>query len=355
LSNRVPAGVTFAVVTVDSDSADCTVRNGARRYDVAPNTTFTTRLSLPPGRHDLAVSFCAAEPKTGSRPIGTYTATDIWVLSASATYASDPRAPERARSTKLKAAAARFSGYSAVWFHDLRTGRTAEWNSAARFPAASTVKLGVLVAALRALGSRPERSRFAYDLDAMLRWSSNLATNRLLRRIGNGSTEAGARTADRVLKQLGARSSTFTGEYRVGTSAARSQAEPPFVSYRVTTARDLGRLLFQIHAGAMGRKAALAPLRLDGRRAQLALGLLLSSSPVGDNVGLVRGSVPPTVPIAQKHGWLRDARHSAAIVYQSTGPELVVVLTYRPGLTLGAASAFSGDLLEIVLSRPRGS
>ena len=277
------------------------------------------------------------------------------MLPESAASTRDPRAPEQRRSGRLRSVAASFGGYSAVWFHDLATGRTAEWNSQARFPAASTVKIGLLVAALRVLGAPPEQGRFAYDLDAMMRWSSNLAANRLLRRVGNGSSESGARIADRVLRQLGAASSTYTGEYRVGTSITEIVSQPPLVSSRVTTARDLGRLLFQIHAGATGKKSALAKLRLDRRRAQLALGLLLSSEPVGDNLGLVRGSVPPSVPIAQKHGWLRDARHSAAIVYQPSGPELVVVLTYRPGLTLSAASAFAGDLLEIVLSRPRGS
>ena len=41
-----------------------------------------------------------------------------------------------------------FRGWAGFWVHDLRTGRTAGWNADARFPAASTVKLGALAAVL---------------------------------------------------------------------------------------------------------------------------------------------------------------------------------------------------------------
>ena len=68
--------------------------------------------------------------------------------------------------------------------HDLRTGTTAGWNSDARFPAASLVKLGVLAAALRRFGPYPERSAAWRDLRAMTATSDNRATNRLVDRLG---------------------------------------------------------------------------------------------------------------------------------------------------------------------------
>ena len=353
VKSRAPSGAAWAVVGVDGHGPSCTTATASERHEVGARRTLDVDLALNSGRHDIEVSFCSAGTNSPSRSVGTRRATGVWALSSSAESATAPRSPDRALSNRLRTVAGRFDGYSAVWFHDLRTGRVASWNAETRFPAASTVKLGVLIAALRVLGEGPEWGPYAYDLETMIGWSSNLATNRLLGRLGRGSPEAGARVADRVLKELGARSSTFTGEYRVGTSAARPSAAPPLVSARVTTAHDLGRLLYQIHAGALGRRAALASLRLDQRRAQLALGLLLDSEPLGDNVGLVRGSVPPSVPIAQKHGWLRDARHTAALVFQARGPELVVLLTYRSGLTLASASAYAGDVLRVVLSKAR--
>ena len=51
---------------------------------------------------------------------------------------------------------------------------------------------------------------------------------------------------------------------------------------------------------------------------------------MANNVGLVRPFVSPGTPVAQKNGWLHDARHTAAIVYLPNGPKIVVVLTYAP-------------------------
>jgi hypothetical protein len=43
------------------------------------------------------------------------------------------------------------------------------------------------------------------------------------------------------------------------------------------------------------------------------------------------------MPVAQKNGWIHDARHTAAIVYTPKGPRIVVILTYAPNLSLGTA------------------
>ncbi len=350
LETLVPSGASWAVIAVGKGGPGCTA-SGARRIDVTATDRLRVDLPLRPGRHDIAVWFCAQTKGSSPRVVGTGTVNGVWVLPASARSAATGRSPDRALSNRLRGVAAGFDGYSAVWYHDLLKGRTAAWNADARFPAASTVKLAVLVAALRTLGPSPEQGRFGYDLKAMTGWSSNLATNRLLGRIGRGSAAAGSRAAEAVLKELGARSSTFTGEYRVGTSITRPRAEPPRVSSRVTTARDLGRILYLIHAGATGRKSALTALKLERRRAQLALGMLLASEPYADNVGLVRGSVARSVPVAQKNGWLADARHTAAIVYVTVGPQLAILLTYRPRLTLAEAAAYAGEVLQVVLDR----
>jgi beta-lactamase class A len=244
---------------------------------------------------------------------------------------------EAAVASRLAALGRAFPGYAAVWTHDLGTGRVAGWNADARFPAASTVKLGVLLAVTARL-RHPERSPLDYDLRAMTIWSSNLAANRLVERFGAGA-------AGDALRRAGAWRSTYPGGYRVGTARADVERQPPFVSARVTTARDLGRLLYVLHAGALGNRRALSATRLDARRSQYALRLLLASELRGDNVGLVRPFVPASVPVAQKNGWLHDARHTAAIVYGPNGPRIVVVLTYAPGLSLATARRLGRDVL----------
>ena len=161
-----------------------------------------------------------------------------------------PRVRDAALERRLLTAVRRFDGTAAVWIHDLRSGRTAGVNEELRFPAASTVKLAVLAAAL-ATHARPERSPLAYDAVQIGAWSSNLAANRIVARLGLGAVASG-------LRRLGMTSSTYPGLYRAGTAAF-----PPGPHTRVTTMRDLGRALFRLHAAALGRRWAPARDRPD--------------------------------------------------------------------------------------------
>jgi len=105
-------------------------------------------------------------------------------------------------------------------------------------------------------------------------------------------------------------------------------------------------MLYVIHAAAFGADWALQALGLSQHEAALGLNLLLSSQSVGENRGLFRRAVGPKLPMAQKHGWISTARHSAAIIYGNTGPRIVVVLTYRSG---GVTHSQAALLAEAVL------
>ena len=194
------------------------------------------------------------------------------------------------------------------------------------------------------LGGAPERSAYAYDLRAMAGWSSNLATNRLLRRFGVAAATDG-------LRRLDARRSTFPGEYIVGTElqpglpAPGTGASPPPTSRRVTTAEDLGRMLYSLQAAAVGLPASRAQTGLTTHQARLALGWLLSSQQRGDNLSLLAGGAAGA-PIAQKNGWINAARHGAGIVFTPRGPVIAVVMSYdergvslRQGQALGSRVA----------------
>jgi beta-lactamase class A len=254
--------------------------------------------------------------------------------------AAPPGATDTALTARLAALGRAFPGYAAIWTHDLVSGRVAGWNTDARFPAASTVKLGVLLATLARL-RHPERSPLDYDLRAMTGWSSNLAANRLVGRFGVGAVQA-------ALRRAGAVRSTYPQDYLVGTSVGDLVDQPPLVSGRVTTARDLGRLLYVLHAGAAGNAAALRATGLDAARSQYGLRLLLASELRGNNVGLVRPFVPASTRVAQKNGWIHDARHTAALVYAPSGPRIVVILTYAPNLSLSTARSLGRDVMAAV-------
>jgi beta-lactamase class A len=334
---RAPSGATAADVLVDGRPAGpATLRGGRAR----------ARLAAAPGAHHLEVRF-----RAGARALGSVAASGVRLLPAGAAAAVPGRRTDPELGSRLGRLLRGFDGQAGAWVQDLASGRTAESNATARFPAASTVKLALLIGALARLGPGPSPLRA--DLRAMAVWSSNLATNRVLERLG-GSERGGARLAQEVLLGLGARSSTFTGGYIVGTElqpglpAGSAPDPPPAVSGRVTTARDLARLLYAIHAAAAGVPQARRETGLTVRSARLALGWLLASEQRGDNASLVAGGLPPGTPVAQKNGWLRAARHAAALVYGPSGPRIVVLLAYRDGgLTRAAATRLGGRLARL--------
>ena len=313
---RAPAGAVSATVALGGRIvARAAVEDGWLR----------TRVSAPPARGRLTVTFASATGGVAGRAISE----DVWLLPQSAAARSLPVAQDGRLTASLTRAGDAFSGMSAVYTLDLATGTSAASNAEARFPAASTVKLGVLAAALKRFGPRPEERPSFSDLRTLAGWSSNLAANRLFGEIG------GSAAAERELRRLGASSSTYPGNYIVGTAFTRGA--PPLVSSRVTTARDLGTALATLHRAATGDSRARAASGLSVHQARVALGLLLSSQSAGDNLGMIRRALGPRVPIAQKQGWLDDARLTAAIVYTRAGPRVLVICAYERGLSLGAA------------------
>jgi len=328
---RAPLRADEAVLVVEG-------REVGRSPLVGGRSRFQVGARLAPGRYDLEVRFLR-----DGRPVARARVSDVWLLPRSAQVVDHRPLVDTALSRRLEEMAEAFSGIAGLYVHDLRRRRQASWNAHARFPAASTVKLGVLIAALARFGPG---SPYRYDLGQLALWSSNLATNRVVRALGDGSTEKGSAVVARTLRAAGAESSTFTGSYRAGTSLSRPAAEPPLVSPRVTTAGDLAALIETIHAAAVGDPSALERTKLTSREARLALALLLSSEDSGENRGLLRPFIPSTVLVARKEGWLSNARHTVAIVYTERGPVVFAITTFRPGLSLGEAQRLGRALLE---------
>lgn len=245
------------------------------------------------------------------------------------------RERDRALAAKLAVVGASYRGWAAIWVHDLGTGSWAGWNADASFPAASTVKLGVLAAALQR-GHRPGTALW-YDLRQLTGWSSNLAANRIVSRVG------GERAVESALRRLGARASTYPGPYRAGTSSALDAPKPPpHGHWRVTTAHDLGRMLYALQAAARGNRYVQRTSGLSKPQAERALALLVNSV----HGGLVEPFT--NARVAHKEGWISDLRASAAIVYGRT-PRIVVVMAYRPEITEAEARELGRRVAALTL------
>ena len=205
-----------------------------------------------------------------------------------------------------------------------------------------------MVAALDRYRAGQQRTRIAHELEAIAGWSSNLAANRLFMMLG------GERPTEAALRSLGAVSSTYTGTYRAGTSVTRRVAQPPLVSRRVTTARDLGSVLESLVRLAGGDPAVARRSGLSAADGRLLIGLLLRSQKQGDNLGLFAQSVPGSVPIAQKNGWISNARHTAAVLFTPSGPVVCVVVTYKEGLDPRDAQRLGSKVVRLALGPDAG-
>lgn len=307
------------------------------------------RVTLPPGtvggRGTLEAWF-----RTASGSVTIASTKDAWLLPTGADVDTTIERKDNALAARLATIAAGFPGYAGIYIHEMWSGRTAAWNDEARFPAASTVKLGVLVAALDRYGPRPELAPSIYDMRTLAAWSSNLAANRLLRALGNGDPAIGRGVVESRLRRMGATRSTYPGEYRVGTAHTAAPSQPPLTSQRTTTARDLGRVFATLHAAAAGNATAQRAAGLTEHEARVGLALLLDSQPSGDNVGLFRPWLGTSLPAAQKQGWISSARHTAAIIYSADGPIVVVLTTYQDGLVLEDAQKLGQRVVNVAVS-----
>ena len=204
-------------------------------------------IGLPP--RDLTLK---VEALDGTRVLASATVEHVFGLPAAAAAVAPPQTIDGAVQHAVAGLPARTGVASAAWVRDLASGRTAAYNAGAHFPAASTVKLGILLGVLARDSADPLRSS-SWSLErALVLDSSNRAANELLPRAG------GAAAVDTLIGALGA-TGTFTccgyllepNERRHVTERARSPAAPA----------DDGRRpahlpLLQVHDRARSRHAA---------------------------------------------------------------------------------------------------
>ncbi len=296
----------------------------------------TARLPDGAGRHSVSVGL-----SRGGRAVATATSDDVWIMPAGWRVPAGTQRSDGHLDAALRRAAGALDGVGAAWVRDVGSGRTGGWNAEARFPAASTVKLAVMIEAARRAGRAPDRSPFAADVRAIGARSSNLAANRLLPLVG------GTASVQRRLTAMGAARSTFPAAYRVATARLPDPVAPPIVSRRVTTAADLGRVLTVLYDSSLGDAGARRRSGLTSRQARFVLGALLASERRGDNAGVLGGMSADRLA-AQKNGWIRSVRHTAAIVDTPRGPVVVVALTWSPVMTAARARRFGSRVLAVV-------
>jgi len=297
---------------------------------------FSLRVELP--RREVAVRVTAVD--AAGRRSSTLVPEVLGLPVAASPRAAAPRLhPALGRS--VRSLARSFPGTSAVYVEDLATGFGAAWNARARFPAASTLKLAIAVAVLRAEPGKPAaRSPTAALLRAMLVGSDNEAANRLLARIG------GSGRVEETLRVLGLSDSLMYGGYEVEDArrpAARApipirvEDQPVFGVGKYTSAWDLARLARAVYHAAAGR----GPLPALGVTSSEARHLLWLLGRVGDGGKLGR-FLGGSATLLHKAGWLASVRHDNGLVVWNGGVFVAAVLTWSPGGVGTASDVLAG-------------
>ncbi len=244
------------------------------------------------------------------------------------TMSPDPRdAQWEAMTGELGKMAERYPGRVAIYLKDLRSGRTWTYHPDDLFPAASLIKIPVMIAAFykirdghlaldermeinrrnRVGGSgslkwRPDGTRLTVRalLVHMINESDNTATKMVLDRLGIGY----------VQQQFPRMGLLYTGIYEEGMSIKGGRV----MHENYTTAREMAALMDKIYKGQA----------VDKVSSEVMLDILKKPKAVASR--LAKG-MPAGWEIAHKTGLLRQACHDSAIFLTPNGDYTITVLT----------------------------
>jgi beta-lactamase class A len=311
------------------------LHEGQRRFAIAAR-------GLPSGDQTIAV---AAYTRKGTR-LGQVRVSNVYGLPA-ASFTLRPVTTTDGYVQRVLSTLRLPGATTGVWVADLRTGRGASWNAGARLPAASTLKLAVLMTLLSRESEDPTRSSAWSTEERLVLDSSNRAANELLARIG-GSTVGGSAYVNRFVASLGATGTDMFGGYllepgdrRAAPPPSPPTEQPSLPRGKVTTAHDLGVLLNALLLAAAGRGPAIHQ-GISPHEARVALWLLLHAR----YPGLVRPNTP--FPVAHKAGWLPKVQHDGTLVFRARGPLLLAIMTYSPGgVSYSASRAYAARVLRL--------
>jgi beta-lactamase class A len=237
-------------------------------------------------------------------------------------------------SDDVRKLAARLPASNALEVLDLSTGYRVGFNAGSSMPAASTIKVPVMVAVFRELADgkfdlthrvtllardkdwgsgelcdAPAGSTYAVStlLDKMIEISDNTATNMLIRLVG-------LHAINTTMLDLGLEHTRLKDDVRTEGWSIRAELR--------TSPHDLVRLL-----------AMMARRQLIDEWSSNEMVTILEGNEFNS---LLPASIPEDVTIAHKTGSLYDTLNDAGIVYADNGPYVIAVMTTGlPSLGMG--------------------
>ena len=340
---RPPAGADTIEVLVDGRMVRRFVlRAGQKRFSFGP-------VGLP--ARDLALEVRALRD---DRVLARRVVHHLFGLPRSAWRLRAPRATDRGAQRALALMRSQPGVVNAVWARNLASGYAASYNAGATFPAASTLKLAILLTAFSRDPVDPLDSAAWPLYRRLVIDSSNAAANGVLVRMG-GSTSSGGAMVNAFARDLGATATDMYGGYLLEADERAVSAapvppvtvaeQPSYPRGKHTTAHDLGQIVSALVQAAAGRGPAHR-LSVSGREARTALWLLLHARHPG-LLGPATG-----LPVAHKVGYLARLQHDAAVVFAPDGPLVVIVMSDGPGgVSYTASRDWAARVLQLLRRR----
>ena len=227
---------------------------------------------------------------------------------------------------------------AALYLLDLKSGVGLGFNENLAFSGTSIQKINILTTLYSALDGPLSRDDVVDSANTMI-CSENVATNRLLSRIGQGDAWAGAAAVTQLLQALGMSRSFIVTPYTIpgqtllppaGTVVTPPQLPGDSVAdadpWNRIVAQDVGQQLGSLYYCAQGQENLLAAPGLQARECRQAL-QLMSSNTVD---ALLKAGVPAQTRVAHKHGWIADTHSNAALFFTPGGAYVIVLLLHQP-------------------------
>jgi beta-lactamase class A len=312
---------------------------------------FSLRVPLPIGDVTVRVTTVTRDGRRSTAQVH-----DVFGLPAGSRPRAVAARQDAVLAQKVGTLARGFGGTAGVYVQSLTGGAGAAWNARATFPAASTLKLAVATTVLAQHSGIPARGSYVDALlTSMLTRSDNAAANALEVWLA-GSTSAGSRRVNELMRSIGLRDSEMYGGYELRTLASRIplrvDRQPAYGYGKHTTAWDLATLLRSIWLASGGRGQLRTEQRSftpeDGRY------LLWLLAHVRDAPKLDRvRSGHPDVVVMHKAGWVNAARHDAGLVFWRGGVFVAGVMSWSSRGVGASADVLAGRVATAALERFR--
>jgi beta-lactamase class A len=312
---------------------------------------FMLRVDLPVGDLALRVTTIGADGRRSSAVVR-----DVFGLPSAARPRPVAERNDPTLAAELRRLARGRAGVTAFYVQSLVSGAGAAFNAGARFPAASTLKLAIATAVLAAhSGVPPPRSSVGGLLRDLITLSDDRAANALLVWLA-GSTSAGGRRVDALMRSIGLDDSLMYGGYETrslsGGIPVRVESRPSFGPGKYTTAADLAGLwrALWLASGDRGPLRRAQPGLTPGEaRHLLWLAAHVEDLPKLDRA--LRGR--PEVAVLHKAGWNSSVRHDTGLVFWRGGVFVASVLTW--GSATRSGDDLAGRIAATALRRLRGA